>query len=130
MSSATETTKSCAVALPIERNCATFTKIDATVSATGAQPTGLKALALAVLQRNQQRNFSATDDKKHAQLLGEKNPEKLRGIFESCGHPEPKKKESFLTCYSCLGKDFWLSVHGVKVCRKCHPPADGAEVAG
>jgi hypothetical protein len=40
--------------------------------------------------------------------------------------PEPARQ---LVCYSCRGKDFWLSVHGVKVCRKCHPPADGAEVS-
>jgi hypothetical protein len=26
-------------------------------------------------------------------------------------------------CGACLGFIFWLSVHGVKVCAVCHPPA-------
>jgi hypothetical protein len=34
--------------------------------------------------------------------------------------PEPAKQ---LVCYSCRGADFWTSIHGVKVCRLCHPPA-------
>lgn len=32
-------------------------------------------------------------------------------------------------CYSCWGSDFWQSRGGV-VCRRCHPPAPGAEVPG
>lgn len=26
------------------------------------------------------------------------------------------------TCYVCKGRRLWLSVHGVLVCAKCHPP--------
>lgn len=31
------------------------------------------------------------------------------------------------TCYACKGVDHWLSIHGLTICRKCHPPAPGAE---
>jgi hypothetical protein len=31
-------------------------------------------------------------------------------------------------CYCCKHTDYWLSVYGVRVCRVCHPPVDGAEV--
>jgi hypothetical protein len=26
-------------------------------------------------------------------------------------------------CRCCSGSDFWTSVHGVTICRRCHPPA-------
>lgn len=32
-----------------------------------------------------------------------------------------------LTCFSCWGSDFWQG-SGAVVCRRCHPPAPGAEV--
>lgn len=32
-----------------------------------------------------------------------------------------------ITCYSCWGSDFWTGT-GATVCRRCHPPAPGAEV--
>lgn len=32
-----------------------------------------------------------------------------------------------LACFSCGGTDFWRG-SGVVACRKCHPPAPGAEV--
>ena len=32
-------------------------------------------------------------------------------------------------CRACRGSDYWKSVQGEKVCRTCHPPAPGAEVA-
>lgn len=33
------------------------------------------------------------------------------------------------SCYACHGFDYWLSVHGVMVCSRCHPPAcDGLVV--
>jgi hypothetical protein len=32
-----------------------------------------------------------------------------------------------LTCYACRGTDFWAGT-GKVVCRRCHPPAPGAEV--
>jgi TubC N-terminal docking domain len=34
-----------------------------------------------------------------------------------------------ITCYSCRGHRFWLSVHGVTVCAVCHSPADPSLVA-
>jgi len=37
--------------------------------------------------------------------------------------PSPTQR----TCYCCKGTDFWLSIHGGTVCRRCHPPAPGAE---
>ena len=32
-----------------------------------------------------------------------------------------------LLCFACGGTDFWKG-RGVVVCRRCHPPAPGAEV--
>ena len=32
-----------------------------------------------------------------------------------------------LVCFSCHGRDFWYG-SGAAVCRRCHPPAPGAEV--
>jgi hypothetical protein len=32
-----------------------------------------------------------------------------------------------LTCYTCRGTDFWVGRRKV-TCRRCHPPAPGAEV--
>lgn len=33
------------------------------------------------------------------------------------------------TCRACGGADFWLSVHGKQICRRCHPPAGGNLIA-
>lgn len=71
--------KSCAVALPRERNCATEGQSCATDSATGSQPVGLKALANKVLQRNQARNQSATKPENARNFSSEKVGQKLRG---------------------------------------------------
>jgi len=30
-------------------------------------------------------------------------------------------------CYRCQSRDLWQSIHGVTVCRRCHPPMEGAE---
>lgn len=30
-------------------------------------------------------------------------------------------------CRACSGSDYWQSVHGLTICRKCHPPAPSAE---
>lgn len=32
-----------------------------------------------------------------------------------------------VVCYACRGTDFWIGT-GKVTCRKCHPPAPGAEV--
>ena len=34
-----------------------------------------------------------------------------------------------LICFSCKESRFWLSIHGVAVCARCHPPADEKLVA-
>lgn len=39
----------------------------------------------------------------------------------------PASPEQPTPCYCCHGQDFWLSIHGVTICRHCHPPAQGAE---
>lgn len=31
-------------------------------------------------------------------------------------------------CFACGGREWWKSVHGVTVCRRCHPPAPRAEL--
>ena len=31
-------------------------------------------------------------------------------------------------CFCCHGQDYWLSrINGDSICRRCHPPAPGAE---
>lgn len=32
-----------------------------------------------------------------------------------------------VVCFSCWGSDFWQG-SGAVICRRCHPPAPGAEV--
>jgi len=59
----TSTYESCGVALSRKRNSATFTPPGATRTATTPQQTDLKALASKVLQRNQGRNSTATNQK-------------------------------------------------------------------
>jgi hypothetical protein len=33
-----------------------------------------------------------------------------------------------ITCHSCRGRRFWISIHGVAICDICHPPAAAALV--
>jgi hypothetical protein len=53
---------------PREAQRATFTEKDATMNATSMQPTVLKALSIAILERNRQRNQGATAEKNNATL--------------------------------------------------------------
>jgi hypothetical protein len=39
----------------------------------------------------------------------------------------PSEMSGAVVCYSCWGSDFWQG-SGAVVCRRCHPPAPGAEV--
>ena len=39
----------------------------------------------------------------------------------------PVRAGVVLTCYACRGTDFWVGT-GKVTCRRCHPPAPGAEV--
>lgn len=38
----------------------------------------------------------------------------------------PAEAPAPLVCYVCRGGDFWIGT-GKMTCRKCHPPAPGAE---
>jgi hypothetical protein len=84
MNGTTDTDLSCAVALRRERNRATLTQGGATMSATDVQPIGLKALAIAVLQRNQQRNLGATGCENERNFVSEIDLQKLRTSSTSC----------------------------------------------
>lgn len=61
--------KSCGVAFPIECNSATSDTNNATTTATTVQPTGLKALASKVLERNNLCNVPATTEKTACNFL-------------------------------------------------------------
>ncbi len=39
----------------------------------------------------------------------------------------PAEDPAPLVCYTCHGTDFWAGT-GKVTCRRCHPPAPGAEV--
>lgn len=65
---------------PIQTQPATFTPDIATADATHAQPTGLKAAAMQVLQRNTARNSRATESKNARNFSPESGPEKLREV--------------------------------------------------
>jgi hypothetical protein len=41
----------------------------------------------------------------------------------------PSADPALVVCYVCRGSDFWQG-SGAVVCRRCHPPAPGAEVSG
>lgn len=58
----------------------------------------------------------------------------LAPVLEIRGHlsappsqPIRPPAEEPVTCFSCWGSDFWQGT-GALVCRRCHPPAPGAEV--
>lgn len=34
------------------------------------------------------------------------------------GKPQPARE----ACFACRGRRFWLSIYGVRVCARCHPP--------
>jgi len=101
--------KSCTVALHRACNHATFTQNDATEYATKIQPTNLKALAIAVLQRNLICNQDATVAKITSNFFPEKSTQKLH---RNCAVEISPQKEKSLACYCCKGSDFWLSIHG------------------
>jgi hypothetical protein len=31
-------------------------------------------------------------------------------------------------CHCCGGTDFWISVHAISICRRCHPPASSSVI--
>lgn len=46
-----------------------------------------------------------------------------------CAPDLPPADPAPLVCYACRGADFWHSPFKSPTCRRCHPPAPGAEVA-
>ena len=77
-----------------------------------------------------------TEDSGHLQWKSPENPEKPpetpfpgnSGIETvDVQNLTPLPDPAILVCYQCRGVDFW---HGqfVTICRRCHPPAPGAEV--
>lgn len=61
--------------------------------------------------------------------------ERLRGKVEPLPSPAPsttatERGAHRAPCYCCKGTDYWLAGTGKYphwICRKCHPPAPGAE---
>ena len=49
--------------------------------------------------------------------------------FSASGRANPRGTEepAPVVCYACRGTDFWSGA-GTTTCRRCHPPAPGAEV--
>lgn len=64
---------------------------------------------------------------KPGQIFKPAEPEKLIKaglavpITDQVGRPYWLRPDG--SCYVCHGIESWLSVHGVTVCAKCHPPA-------
>ena len=50
--------------------------------------------------------------------------------FSASGRTNPRGTEepAPLVCYACRGTDFWSGAGATTTCRRCHPPAPGAEV--
>lgn len=125
--------KSCAVAFPMERNHATSEPIDATSPATSAQLVSLKALAKAVLKRNQMRNSYATRRENACNFQIEKDLSKLRSILEESSTEKlPAFKDNlrvdWLTpCPICSGHLFTESDRGGYFCCECQALPKGAK---
>jgi hypothetical protein len=97
------------------------------MNATDMQANSLKALSLAILERNRMRNRNATIEEKERNFHIEKSTQKLRELRPSCDHVTPQPEPAKLICYWCHSTDFWLSIYDRNICRRCHPPAPGAE---
>jgi len=80
--------KSFMVSLPREGNYETFPLSDETSKETLMKPASLKALAVRVLERNQQGNFNETCVKQRRNFPPENHPEKFRG-FTGGNHDAP-----------------------------------------
>jgi hypothetical protein len=57
---------------------------------------------------------------------------KLQGKVEPVGSTIPpavyRPESARTTCYTCRGSDYWVSRYDAALrCRKCYPPAPGAE---
>ena len=47
-------------------------------------------------------------------------------VVDQVGNPFWQRPDG--TCYACHGREAWLSVHGILICGRCHPPATPALV--
>ena len=130
-----------------ERNCATFNQTGATFPATSTQQknkTSLKALAVAVLMRNHERNQHATTKKNVRNFSPENDPEKLRTLRQSCAekNSDQDKESSKLSisatadqldglypCSLCGGNLFNEGSLGGYFCVECQGLPEGAMVA-
>ena len=74
--------ESCAVAFPIQTQPATSEADNATTIATNTQPKTLKALAIANLQRNNQRNQTATEGEKDRNFTATNEGQKLQSELQ------------------------------------------------
>ena len=110
--------ESCAVALPIERNTATFDTKTATVGATTTQQISLKSLASKVLQRNQERNLSATRQKKDRNFSPENGFQKLRDEAQEETERTKSCDVAFPIERNCATSDDEAIV-GPAICREC-----------
>ena len=58
----------------------------------------------------------------------------LLGQEETTDEPSPRPRDKDhggpRRCFACRGTRFWISIYGVTVCGKCHPPATDALIAG
>jgi hypothetical protein len=50
-------------------------------------------------------------------------------VLATIQQPAPARPVASLTCHSCRGRHFWISVYKVTVCAVCHPPPDPSLVA-
>lgn len=126
--------KSCAVAFHIECNHATFDSIDATPTATLAQPTRLKALAEGVLRRNQRRNPCATEGENIRNFSPETASPKLRTLGVICTEKpttdqDNPKVEWLRPCPICSGHLFSESNRGGYFCCVCQELPEGTKPA-
>ena len=59
--------------------------------------------------------------------------EERAGVMEYDGglpRQTAEKRAAELICLWCKSTDFWFSIHSKWTCRRCHPPAPGAEDEG
>jgi hypothetical protein len=133
----TAPSKSCVVAFNTECNSATPDQTDATHSATSTQPVSLKALAEAVLMRNQASNSCATKSGNTRNIAQEKGPLKLRALPSWCradcscletieGHGPGCVRQ--LT--SAPWQEEWRRLDRLRACPEKQEPDPPATIAG
>lgn len=59
-------------------------------------------------------------------LFTRQPPAVIRAL-DACRDAFGEVELEVVTCFTCRGADWWDSTAGQTVCRRCHPPAPGAE---